>query len=296
METPPHAPPSRLPTLDSDVLRSFVTIADTGSFTAAAREVHRTPAALSMQIKGLETTLGQTLFVRGARRVTVTEHGVRLLPYARRLLALNAEAVSAFLDPPVTGAVSLGLPDDLARIGLTPTLRRLALSHPGVQVQVIAAGSRGLAARIDDGTLDVALVCVGNDDLSVAAGAIISHEPMVWAAPIDSRALHARPLPLALAHTGCAWRHSALAALDAADIDYRIAYSSESGTGQSAAASADLAVAALPARLVAAPLVVRDELPAMAPTGIGLLARPALASAGQALVSSLQGAFATRSP
>ena len=65
--------------LDTEVLRSFVAIAEHGSFTRAAKAVFRTPSALSMQIKGLEATLDKRLFVREARRVQLTEHGELLL-------------------------------------------------------------------------------------------------------------------------------------------------------------------------------------------------------------------------
>ncbi|KKK65869.1 hypothetical protein LCGC14_2969780, partial [marine sediment metagenome] len=63
------------PLLDNDVLRTFVTIAECGTFTAAARIVHRTPSALSMQIKQLEQKLGKCLFIREPRRVRLTTEG-----------------------------------------------------------------------------------------------------------------------------------------------------------------------------------------------------------------------------
>ena len=81
------------PLLDTDVLRTFVAIAESGSFTRAAKQVFRTPSALSMQIKRLEEILGHVLFVREARRVRLTPEGEVLLGYGRRLLRLNEEAI-----------------------------------------------------------------------------------------------------------------------------------------------------------------------------------------------------------
>jgi len=104
-----------LPLLDSEVLRTFVTIAESGSFTRAAQQLFRTPSALSMQIKRLEETLGQSLFIREARRVSLTPEGEVLLGYGRRLLKLNEEAVGRFLAPSLEGSVRLGTPDDVAR-------------------------------------------------------------------------------------------------------------------------------------------------------------------------------------
>lgn len=93
------ASPATLPLLDTDVLRTFVAIAESGSFTRAAQQVFRTPSALSMQIKRLEETLSQTLFVREARQVRMTPEGEVLLSFGRRLLKLNEEAVSQVLAP-----------------------------------------------------------------------------------------------------------------------------------------------------------------------------------------------------
>ena len=80
-----------LPLLDNDVLRTFVAIAETGSFTTAADRVYRTPSAVSMQIKKLEEQLNTTLFLRDARSVRLTAGGETLLPYARRMLALSED-------------------------------------------------------------------------------------------------------------------------------------------------------------------------------------------------------------
>ncbi|WP_339762730.1 LysR family transcriptional regulator, partial [uncultured Hoeflea sp.] len=94
--------------LDPDVLRSFVAIAETGSFTAAAARIYRTPSAVSMQIKRLEEQLGVAVFLRDARNVSLTHDGEVLLGYARRLIALNREAISRFVTSEVSGVVRIG--------------------------------------------------------------------------------------------------------------------------------------------------------------------------------------------
>src|SRR5690606_36877221 len=109
MNTPLNHP---LPLLELDVLRTFVAIAETGSFTTAAGAVFRTPSAVSLQIKKLEETLGRSLFSRDARSVSLTADGEVLIGYARRLLAINHEAVSKFVVPDIRGVVRLGSPDD----------------------------------------------------------------------------------------------------------------------------------------------------------------------------------------
>ncbi|BBI64720.1 hypothetical protein HSBAA_60260 [Vreelandella sulfidaeris] len=145
--------PSRaaLPLLDSEVLRTFVMIAESGSFTRAAQQLFRTPSALSMQIKRLEETLGQTLFVREARYVRLTAEGEMLLGYGRRLLKLNAEAVTQFLAPTLEGRVGLGITDDVVGRILPTVLTQFARSHPAVQVDVVVGRSIDLLARLDEG-------------------------------------------------------------------------------------------------------------------------------------------------
>ena len=89
--------------LDIDQLRTFVAIADTGSFTRAAEIVHKTQSAVSMQMKRLEERLGKPVFEREGRASKLTEDGERLLDYARRMLRLNSECVASFADAELAG-------------------------------------------------------------------------------------------------------------------------------------------------------------------------------------------------
>ena len=76
-----------LQTLEPELLRSFVAIAESGSFTTAARRVYRTQSAVSMQIKRLEEAIGRPVFARDPpRRVGLTRDGEVLLGHARRIL------------------------------------------------------------------------------------------------------------------------------------------------------------------------------------------------------------------
>jgi DNA-binding transcriptional LysR family regulator len=84
--------------LDSDQLRTFLAIADTGSFTRAADIVHKTQSAVSMQMKRLEERLGREIFARDGRASKLTEDGERLLDYARRIVRLNTECVTSFAE------------------------------------------------------------------------------------------------------------------------------------------------------------------------------------------------------
>ena len=246
--------PTALPLLESDVLRTFVAIADSGSFTRTAAQVFRSTAAVSLQIKRLEETLGQRLFIREARQVRLTAEGEVLLGYARRLLKLNEEAVSRFLAPTLTGRVRFGTPNDIGDRVLPGVLTLFARSHPAVEVEVNVGRSMDLVAKLDAGELDLTLINAGNDGLDDARGEVIYSEELVWAGRDGGLAMQRSPLPLALANPGCTWRRTALDALDRQGVAYRIAYSCEQCAGQQAAMTADLAIAPFPRSLVRPPL------------------------------------------
>ncbi len=146
------------PLLDLDVLRTFVAIADTGSFAAAAETVFRTPSAVSMQIKKLEEMLGRAVFIRDSRSVKLTRDGEILLEHGRRLLALNRELVAKFRAPDIAGEVRLGAPDDAAERFLPGMLSRFGESHAGVTVNVIVENTIPLIERVRQKQVDIALI------------------------------------------------------------------------------------------------------------------------------------------
>src|SRR5438105_5328938 len=98
--------------LDLDLLRSFVSVVDAGGFTRAGERVHRTQSTVSQQIRRLEEDFGRPLLHRNGKRVAPTEEGERLLSYARRILALAAEARDVVVRG--DGVVRLGIPEDVA--------------------------------------------------------------------------------------------------------------------------------------------------------------------------------------
>ncbi len=258
---PEPLPTCATPLLEIDVLRTFVCIAESGSFTRAAQQIFRTTSAVSMQIKRLENLLGCSLFVREARRIALTDDGERLLGYARRLLRLHEEAVGAFIAPRLNGRVRFGTPADIGTHILPGLLSQFARSHPGVEVNVSVGRTIDLIQRIDAGELDVALLSVGNAGQDDTRGEVVHSEPLVWAGRAGGVAAERTPLPLALATPDCAWRRLALHALDRVGRPYRVAYSSEQCAGQEAAMIADLAIAPYPLSLGKPPLKRLDEGP-----------------------------------
>ncbi len=265
-----------VPLLELDILRTFVAIADTGSFTAAASIVFRTPSAVSMQIKKLEEMLGRPVFARDARSVSLTNDGVILLGYAKRLLSLNREAVSEFISPEISGVVRLGAPDDVGERILPDVLKRFARTHPKIAVDVVIDMSSSLIKRLQERRLDITLLTCQTDQVP-EGGEVLLTEQLVWAGAKGGCAHLCSPIPVSMWEEGCAWRAGAVEELDARKISYRIAYMSAHTAGQRAAIMSDLAVAPLPKSFVGDDMVVlgeEDGLPPIGTYSLGMIVRP----------------------
>jgi len=231
-------------TLPSDMLRSFVAIADSGSFSQAARQVHRTQSAVSMQIKKLEDLIGKPLLSREGRTAQLTHEGELLLGYARRIIQLNDESLSILRRPELAGSVRIGLPDDYAARFLPEILARFSRAFPQVQVEVICQPSSKLIPLLNEECLDMALTSSPEQKVE-GMTRLLRREPTVWVTSAQHLVHEHRPLPLALFESDCYCRRWATTALEQVGIPYRIAYTSSSFMGLTAAATAGLAVAVI---------------------------------------------------
>lgn len=228
--------------LDSDLLRTFVAIVDAGGFTPAARQIHRTQSAVSMQMRRLEATLDRALFQRDGRGMRLTPDGEALLDYARRLLKLHDEALAVLARPDVSGLVRLGTPDDYVNRFLPSILVRFAQAFPKVQVEVYCEPSVNQRRLLAEDRLDLALItCIPDEE----TGEVLRREPTVWATAERYLVHEDDPLPLALFQPGCPFRNWALADLNEMGRSHRIAYTSASISGILAAVTAGLAVTVL---------------------------------------------------
>lgn len=228
--------------LDPDLLRTFVHIAEDGSFSRAAERVGRTQSAVSMQVQRLEAALGKRLFQRGrGGHVALTAHGAMLLDRARALLSLNDAIWTSFRTPAVQGRVRLGTPDDYALRYLPLVLKSFADTHPGIEVEVECLPSVDLVPKLRDGELDLTLLSEGEETAELPS-VQLWRGPLRWITS-DRYAPHRLdPLPLALSRTSCSWGRAAVTALQAADRNYRVAYTSASQVGSHAPVMAGLAV------------------------------------------------------
>ncbi|MEW8136302.1 MAG: LysR substrate-binding domain-containing protein [Candidatus Thiodiazotropha endolucinida] len=249
--------------LDIDLLRSLVAIADHGGFSQAAKRLHRTQSAISLQMKRLEELSGTALFLKSGRRRILTESGELLLNYARRILDLNDEAASVLQPDPLQGHLRLGVAQDFADRGLAAILAQFTRSHPAVRLDVQIDTSSRLVAAIHAEQLDMAVAFQSPGDEGECLGLI----PIQWIVPKPFRWQPSQVLPLVMFAPPCLFRSRVIGALDQAGIPWRVAYTSPSLPGIRAAVEAGLGVTA---RLAAAKGSEKSPLPALEPVELAL--------------------------
>jgi DNA-binding transcriptional LysR family regulator len=259
--------------LDLDVLEMVVAVAESGSFVRAAESVHRSPSAVSMQIKTLEDAMGKPLFVRDTRNVTTTAEGKTLADYGRRMLSMREEAWAAVVRPEIKGRVTIGVPDDYISSLLPQVLARFAAAHPRVELRVIGLPSSALVPMLKDNTIDLACLT----QVRGITGELIRREPIVWTGSSKRKVWEERPLPVAVFAHGSTARDHAIRALQRDNIKFRMSYESPSFLGLISMVDAGLAVAPLarcsiPDHLVQ--LSESDGLPALSDLDV-VLARSA---------------------
>jgi DNA-binding transcriptional LysR family regulator len=287
--------------LDVDQLKTFVAIVDTGSFTRAADVVFKTQSAVSMQMKRLEERIGRAIFARDGRGVRLTEDGERLLDYARRIVHVSREALSAFADDALTGRVRLGVPDDYAERYLPEILARFSRSNPRVEVSVVCEPSNHLVGFIDRDDLDIAIITHASRK---PVGEVIRQEQLLWVTS-QRAVVHEEPiLPLALGTASCEWRETAMAKLESIGRPHRVLYSSCNFAAVGAAVLAGLAVTVLPESALRPGMRVlgqQDGFPPLPTCKIALLRNPgaltetaaALADHIVASLDNMSGGFET---
>jgi DNA-binding transcriptional LysR family regulator len=257
--------------LDIDQLRTFVAIADTGSFTRAADIVHKTQSAVSMQMKRLEERLGRPIFQRDGRASRLTDEGDRLLDYARRIVRLNSECLASFAEAELVGRVRLGLPDDYADRYLPEILARFARSNPRAEVTVSCEPTPNLIDRVQSGDLDLAIITHVDRR---GPSEIVRVEQLLWVTSSRHAVHEETPVPLALGRPNCDWRQSATEALESIRRPFRIQYVSWHSTAVGAAVLAGLCISVLPESAIRAGMRIlgpSDGYPALPSCKIGLI-------------------------
>ncbi|ASJ76715.1 LysR substrate-binding domain-containing protein [Granulosicoccus antarcticus] len=281
--------------LDMELLQTLVAIADTGSFAAASKLVHRTQSAISMQMKRLEEIVGQPLFQKEGRRSVLTLHGQNLLLYARRILTLQQEALASFRSPEIQGEVRFGVCDDYVEGLLPPILASFAAQYPRVHIRLDSESSKELISATVEGQLDFSLVNAISSQLEFET---LTSEPLVWVMSRHHSTEEGQPLTLAFENS-CLWGIWAKKALDDQKIHYRVGYSTRNHNGTIAMVEAGLAISVLSRSTVPPQLRIlteADGFPVLPLSEIGLIVGPkGLSPASQKLADAVRQNLSARS-
>ncbi|HKY91555.1 MAG TPA: LysR substrate-binding domain-containing protein [Nevskiaceae bacterium] len=269
--------------LNIDLLRNFVAIAETRAMSRAAHKVGRTQAALSQQVKRLETEVQQTLMIRSGRGITLTAQGERLLLHAQNILRTHDEAVGELLGVSLSGELRVGCPDDYARVFLPQLLREYSNLHPQVLIEVVCAPTPRLLEKIKGQMLDIAIV---SEPDSPNRDQFLRREQFVWVGVKGGDAHNRDPLQLALSDPDTLDHQAATSRLERAGRRYRIAYASGSISGLTAVVRSGQAIAVLTQTAVPPDLHVlppSSRLPKL--PSIGITVKTGRRSASQLLRS-----------
>ncbi|MCG8565818.1 MAG: LysR substrate-binding domain-containing protein [Desulfobacterales bacterium] len=220
-------------------LKTLIAVVETGNFTHAAKTVHLTQSAVSLQIKRLEEELGETLLHRDAKTIKPTGAGKDLLLYARELIRIHDEAILSVSRREHSGHIRIGAPEDYISPFLTRIFSRFSQDYPRVKVAMVSKPSVHLKKDVDQADLDFAL-CTEMQD----GGKVLFREPMVWVSSPRHRQHETKDqVPLAVSYEGCPYRRWSMGSLEAAGREFRINYTSPTSTGIMAGVRAGFAVA-----------------------------------------------------
>jgi DNA-binding transcriptional LysR family regulator len=260
---------------DLELLRTFVSVVDSGGFTKAGERVNRTQSTVSQQIRKLEETLGRPLLLRqrASKHIELTEDGERLIGYARRLVALALEAHSVLCGDGEVGVVKLGVPEDFDVQRLMALLSGFAREHPRIRLDTVNGLSVDLHQRLENREIDLALV--KRDRGSKQEPALASWPEQVnWVAGSKMGVID-DPVPLVVYPQGCIYRNRIVHALESSGRCWRVAFASQSLVGIQAAVSAGLGISLLPASAMLADhrlLDVEEGFAAVPPSELALVA------------------------
>ncbi|RYD17700.1 MAG: LysR family transcriptional regulator, partial [Verrucomicrobiaceae bacterium] len=244
-------------TLDLDLVRCFLHVAESGGFTRASRRLHLSQSAVSLKIQRLEDLLGKKVFERTSRTLSLTGEGELLLGYARRLIALNEEAVRAVSGRTEGGHLNLGIAQQFGQKTLFRLLSRFRRTHPDITLGIETGMSGQLMQGLEDARFDLVIAAEGPaaNPVAVADGiirdAVVSREPMRWVratgSQIDPRK---NPLPLVVLPPPCGHRQLILELLERQKRSWRVGYTSPSLPAVQAAIEADCGIGILPVSLI----------------------------------------------
>ncbi len=260
--------------LDLDLLRTFVAVADLNTFAAAAASVCRTQSAVSQQMQRLEQLVGKELFARHGRNKLLTEHGIQLLGYARKILLYNDEACTSLMYSNIQGVLTIGASDDTADTILPFLLSRVTRIYPKLAIDVSVKRSLLMQEMLTNGEVDLAITTLSNQSHPYVT---LRSSPTLWYCSADYRFVPGEVIPLVVSDEPNFFRTLAIEQLQAAGLSWRIAYSASTLAATRAAVKAGLGITVRPVEMMSPELRVlgkNEGMPALPETQYVLCKHP----------------------
>jgi DNA-binding transcriptional LysR family regulator len=285
---------------DPELLRTFLAVAQSLSFTRAAQSLGIGQPTVSQHIRRLEESVGRALFVRDTRSVSLTADGEALAGFAREILAAHERAVGYFTGSHLAGRLRLGVTDDLALTPLPRILRDFRQLYPRIDLELTVLQNESLLRRIESGHLDVAFVKRGANTPTIARGQLVRRDQLVWAGIEGTRVDSDQPVPLVAYQSPSLSRSVSVQALERAGRRSRITCTVRGVNGVLAAVRAGLGIAAMARTLMPGDLIELPSssgLPKLPHLDLVLLTnRQAPAEAAKALTSAILASGAPLKP
>lgn len=278
---------------DPALLRTFVAVAETLSFTRAAELLQLSQPTVSQQVRKLETAANRILVSRDTRAVALTDNGEAMLGFARSILAAHDEAAAYFTGSAMRGRLRFGSADDLAQTQLPQILRDFRQVYPQINLELTVGQSAMLARRLRAGQLDLVFI---KQEPDLPDGRVVRRERLVWVAHKSLQLDPQAPVPLIAYAAPSVTRDAAISSLEAAGRTWRITCNVKETNGVLAALRAGIGVAVLPQNLLPGDLVPVTStfgLPMLGEIDFALLDNP---RAAREPVEALIGAIVGRVP
>lgn len=258
--------------LPTDLLRTFVTIVDLGSFSRAAEQLCRTQPAISLQLKRLQDLVGHKLISRQGQQLVLDAQGKLLYDHAQQILAINDRVVARLQSSSLDGTVRFGVPSEFASTLLHKVVGQFARAYPHVMLEVSSALSKDLLSPARRQRFDLILALHNSPE--DAGNQMVKEVPLVWAGSDQTLLDETSEIPLVAAPEGCVYRDRAINSLTNHQLPWRMVYTNPDLTGISAAVQAGLGITPLALGTVPDALKVlkpSDRLPELGSVSISLV-------------------------
>jgi len=230
--------------IDIGMLRCFVEVAETESFTRAGKNIGLTQSGVSVKIRRLEERLGTILFNRTHKRLALTPEGEMLMEYARRILSVHDEAVSRLTKPKASGKLRIGLTDYFIPELLPKLLSKFRKQYPNIYLEIQTGVGINLIPMYEKGELD--LVVAGKDDYEGNCR-VLTQEPLIWVVGRDTEVSRHETAHLVLLPSPCYFRKIATESLEKAGRQWEALFTGTSIASVQSAVQAGMGLSILPA-------------------------------------------------